>query len=150
MTTGRVGSFEVSGVLVDHYRPVGVVSWPVVWVSVPVPLTIEHVAALLYDTADSEEVAVGDLVGARRLVVDVVAGGGWVAVSEAVEGVATQRARGTLSMTHWRECQRLASLVVTGADASTVPDAVALTRPLPSVALRPVNALGGGVKPSMW
>jgi hypothetical protein len=113
MTTGRFGSFEVSGVLVDHYRPVEVVSRPVVWVLVPVPLTIEHVAALLYATADGEEVVAGDVVGVRRLLVDVVAGGGWVAVSEAVEGVGIQHTRGTLSMTHWRECQRLASLVVT-------------------------------------
>jgi len=113
-TTCRVGSDSVSVVLAHRQDPDLPVPPPAVWVTAPVPVGVEEVAALLYVVLDSEEVRTGDPGDARWLVADLVVNGGCGLVEESRWTVLDARDGGSLDTAHWAACLRLAYLATTG------------------------------------
>ncbi|MGI9001439.1 MAG: hypothetical protein ACR2GH_07200 [Pseudonocardia sp.] len=116
-TLCRIGA-DTTPLLLQHREDSDAHPTPAVWVSAPVPLSIDEVAALLYASLAPEEArAATDHRLARDMVADAVVNSGCQVVTDACDAVARQRHR--LHTAHWSQCLRLAHHLATGTEPAT-------------------------------
>ncbi|MGI9001968.1 MAG: hypothetical protein ACR2GH_09885 [Pseudonocardia sp.] len=113
---------------------------PVVWVTAPVPMTVEEAAALLYGVLAPREACTADASVARWVVADLVVNGGCAAVAGFDWTVTSARAEGTLDAAHWAVCLRLAYLATVGGSAEQTPITVHPGDPRPASSRVPMSA----------
>ncbi|WP_028933837.1 hypothetical protein [Pseudonocardia spinosispora] len=111
-TTARFGTHEVTGVVLLHRAWLPSPTPAATWINAPVPLTIEEVAAVLYDVFDTRQMHADDPTEARRWVAELVINGGCTAIEEAHFRATEARRSGRLDAAHWTACDRLARLAV--------------------------------------
>ncbi|WP_028934245.1 hypothetical protein [Pseudonocardia spinosispora] len=101
------GSHDVPGLLLDHSTSREY--YPAVFVSAPVPLSVDDVASVLYIVLEPQETADVSAPEARSLVCDITINAGLQGVADMVDTVAKDRRIGDeAAVEHWAECSRLA------------------------------------------
>jgi hypothetical protein len=110
-TTGRFGLHEVPGLPLAH-RALDERELPcALWVSAPVPLSVDEVAAMLYVTLVLGEACT--VAGAREVVTDLTVNGGALGVAGMLYTATEDRATGCPdAAAHWSACLDLAHTAI--------------------------------------
>jgi hypothetical protein len=105
-TTGRFGAHTVAGLPLAHRGPFDAEPPVALWVSAPVPLSVDEIAAMLYATLEGEACTVA---AAREIVTDLTVNGGTSGVAEMLYTATTDRASGCREVAvYWSACLDLA------------------------------------------
>lgn len=111
-TTARFGPHEVRGVVMLHRVWLPSAHSGAAWLQAPIPISVDEIAAVLYEVFDAQQLTTGDLAEARQWVVEMVLNSGCTAIEETSVRVAVARQSGCLDIDRWEACLRLARQTV--------------------------------------